>query len=154
MSDDVDADFSGCLAGNLRAAARVVTRAYDAALRPHGVRITQVAILTTVRRLQPVTTTRLALDLAGERSAVTRDVAVLERGGLLASAPRPGDGRARELSITAAGEALLARCAPAWRDVQQTSREAIGAERAAELVALAGALVAALGPATVAGAGS
>ena len=61
MSDDVGgADFAGCLAGNLRAAARVVTRAYDAALRPHGVRITQVAILTTVRRLQPVTTTRLA----------------------------------------------------------------------------------------------
>ena len=47
MSDDVGgADFVGCLAGNLRAAARVVTRAYDAALRPHGVRITQIAILT------------------------------------------------------------------------------------------------------------
>jgi DNA-binding MarR family transcriptional regulator len=142
-----DEQFVGCLAGNLRAAARVVTRVYDVALRQHGVRITQVALLTTVRRLQPLTTTELAGELVSERSAVTRDVGRLQRAGLLRSAPRPGDGRAREVSITADGEALLRRCAPAWRAVQQASRDAIGAEQATELVRLAAGLVAALDPA-------
>jgi DNA-binding MarR family transcriptional regulator len=142
-----DEQFVGCLAGNLRAAARVVTRVYDVALRQHGVRITQVALLTTVRRLQPLTTTELAGELVSERSAVTRDVGRLQRAGLLRSAPRPGDGRAREVSITADGEALLRRCAPAWRAVQQASRDAIGAEQATELVRLATGLVAALDPA-------
>src|SRR5438477_10738114 len=36
-------DYASCLAGNLRAAARMITREYDTALRPHDLRITQVA---------------------------------------------------------------------------------------------------------------
>ena len=148
-----DEQFVGCLAGNLRAAARVVTRVYDIALRPHGVRITQVALLTTVRRLQPLTTTELAGELASERSGVTA------RCGPADARRSPAVGaaawrwsRAREVSITADGEALLRRCAPAWRAVQQASRDAVGAEQAAELMRLAAGLVTALDPAAPTGA--
>jgi hypothetical protein len=62
-----DEDFVGCLAGNLRAAARVATRRYDARLAGVGLRIGQVALLAQVRRHGPLSASRLADLLAIER---------------------------------------------------------------------------------------
>jgi DNA-binding MarR family transcriptional regulator len=137
-------DYVGCLAGHLRAAARVVTREYDAALRPHGVRITQVAILAQLERLQPVTVTALAEALASDRSAVSRDVAILERVGLVASAVKADDQRARQLSLTPAGRRKLEECAPAWRAAQAGMRDRLGEGQAVELVKLSSRAVEAL----------
>jgi DNA-binding MarR family transcriptional regulator len=137
-------DYVGCVAGHLRAAARVITREYDAALRPHGLRITQVAILAQLADLQPVTLTAFADALAGDRSAVARDTAVLERAGLVASAAHPDDGRARVLSLTPAGRTKLAECAPAWRATQARMRERLGDADVAALVTLSDRVVSAL----------
>ena len=137
-------DYVGCLAGNLRAAARVTTRVYDAALRDNGVRITQVAILSQVRELQPVTVTALAGELASERSAVARDVAILEREGLVETTVKSGDRRAREVRLTALGERQLGDCAHAWRAAQAAMSDALGEAKVRQLVELSGQLVAAL----------
>jgi DNA-binding MarR family transcriptional regulator len=137
-------DYAGCLAGNLRAAARMITREYDTALRPHGLRITQVAVLARLAQVQPVTVTEFADSLSGERSAIARDLAILERDGLVASAAKAGDQRARQLSLTPAGERRLAAAAPAWRAVQARMRECLGERDAAALVALSGRVVSAL----------
>jgi DNA-binding MarR family transcriptional regulator len=137
-------DYVGCLAGHLRAAARVVTREYDAELRSRGLRITQVAVLAQLADLQPVTVTELAGALAGDRSAVARDIAILEAAGLARSAAKPGDRRARELSLTPAGERKLAECAPAWRAAQANMRERLGEADVATLIALADRVVGAL----------
>ena len=137
-------DYVRCLAGNLRAASRMITREYDTALRPHGLRITQVAILVQLAQLQPVTVTEFAHAISGERSAVARDLAILERDGLVASAAKAGDQRSRHLSLTPAGKRRLAACAPAWRAVQDRISELLGARDAAALVALSGRVVSAL----------
>ena len=134
-------DFAGCVAGNLRAAARVATRVYDDALRPHGVRITQVAILAQVRRLQPVSATDLSAALASERSALARDVVILERDGLVTTSAATDDNRVRAIRLTARGAALLMACAPAWRAAQESVRRALSAERVNELIALSEELV-------------
>jgi DNA-binding MarR family transcriptional regulator len=139
-------DYVGCLAGHLRAAARMITREYDTALRPHGLRITQVALLVQLARVQPVTVTELALALSGERSAVARDVAILERDGLVLSVAKPGDQRAWHVSLTPAGEQRLSECLPAWRGVQTRMREHLGEKNAAALVALSDRVVSALTP--------
>jgi DNA-binding MarR family transcriptional regulator len=138
------ADFVGCLAGNLRAASRVVTRVYDSALRDTGLRITQVAVLAQVRKLQPLTVTELATELSSERSSVARDVAVLEHSGLVTTTVKSDDRRAREVRLTALGEQTLRDCAPAWHDAQATTRLAFGEERVRQLVSLANQLVNAL----------
>jgi DNA-binding MarR family transcriptional regulator len=142
-------DYVGCIAGNLRAAARVVTREYDAALRPHGLRITQIAILAQLPRLQPVTVSVLAEALAGDRSAVSRDLAILSRTGLVRSAVSTNDQRARQVSLTQAGQLKLEECAAAWRAAQASVRDRLGEADVAELVQLSGRVVDALtGPAS------
>jgi DNA-binding MarR family transcriptional regulator len=138
------ADFVGCLAGNLRAASRVVTRVYDSALRDTGLRITQVAVLAQVRKRQPLTVTELATELSSERSSVARDVAVLEHAGLVTTTVKSDDRRAREVRLTAHGEQTLRDCAPAWHDAQAATRLAFGEDRVRQLVSLANQLVNAL----------
>lgn len=137
-------DYVGCLAGHLRAAARAITREYDTALRPHGLRITQIAILAQLRRLPPQTLTDFAHAHGSDRSALARDLAILERKGLVASTPKTGDRRARNSYITPAGERKLAECAPAWRAAQTRMRERLGATEATTLLALADRVVGAL----------
>jgi DNA-binding MarR family transcriptional regulator len=140
----VQDDYVGCLAGNLRAASRMITREYDAALRPYGLRITQAAVLAQLAQVQPVTVTEFAEAVSSERSAVARDLAILERDGLVTSAAKDGDQRARQLSLTPAGKRRLAAAAPAWRAVQNRMRECLGERDAAALVALSGRVVGAL----------
>jgi DNA-binding MarR family transcriptional regulator len=144
-SDDTPADdYVGCLAGHLRAASRVITREYDAELRPHGLRITQVAILARLADLQPTTVTAFADALASERSALARDVAILERAGLVGRVANAGDRRARDLTLTPAGSRKLAECAPAWRAAQARMQERLGGTDVAALIALSDRVVSAL----------
>jgi MarR family transcriptional regulator, organic hydroperoxide resistance regulator len=127
-------DFVGCLTGNLRAAARLATRRYDAALREHGLRITQIAIMAQVQRHGPVSMTHLGLALASERSVIARDVAILERDGLLNVAVDPDDQRARAITLTKDGNKRLRAAAPAWRRAQHDMRRALGPALAAQLL--------------------
>ena len=128
--------FVGCLAGNLRAATRAVTRSYDAALRPYGMRITQVAVLAQLRGREPVGLTALATVLGAERSGVARDVALLERNGLVTTTVSAQDQRVRTVSLTLAGNTKLRACAPAWRAAQEQMRLLLGAATVDELVAI------------------
>src|SRR5207244_1223288 len=123
MAANDEDDYVGCLAGHLRAASRVITREYDAALRSHGIRITQIAILARLAEVEPISVTAFAEALGSDRSAVARDVAILERVGLVASTVKAGDKRARELSLTRDGRRKLEGCAPAWRAAQTSMRE-------------------------------
>jgi DNA-binding MarR family transcriptional regulator len=140
-SPELDDDFVGCLAGNLRAATRVVTRAYDATLRDTGLRITQIALLAEIGRRQPLSVTDLAAGVAGERSAVARDLALLGDAGLVTVDVNAADRRARDVALTAEGARRLRAAAPAWRSAQQAMREALGRGRVDELVSLTRALV-------------
>jgi DNA-binding MarR family transcriptional regulator len=143
--DSVDiGDFVGCLAGNLRAASRLATRRYDAELRETGLRITQVAILAQVRRQGALSISELAAELSSERSVIARDVAVLERDGLLTVTIDPKDRRVRNVALTKVGRARLRSAGPAWRRAQQQMREALGPALADDVLDTTRAVVAAL----------
>jgi DNA-binding MarR family transcriptional regulator len=137
-------DFVGCLAGNLRAAARVATRRYDAELREQGLRITQVSILAQVKRQDSLSITELAAELSCERSVVARDVAILERDGLVRTGIDPNDRRARNISLTAAGRSRLDAARPAWRRAQQDMREILGQALANDVLRVTRAVTASL----------
>jgi DNA-binding MarR family transcriptional regulator len=137
-------DFVGCLAGSLRAASRLATRRYDAELRETGLRITQVAILAQVKRGDAVTISELAAELSSERSVIARDVAVLERDGLLSVTINPKDRRARNVALTKVGRARLRSAGPAWRRAQQQMREVLGQALADDVLGITRAVVAAL----------
>ena len=122
-----------CHCQALRQAARRVSALYDAAMAPLGLRISQFSILSRLRSGGPRGIQALAAELAMDRTTLGRNIRPLERDGLLAAIPDPDDKRARLLSLTPAGGALVARAMPAWREAQAAYEALYGAEPAAAL---------------------
>lgn len=102
-----------CVCTQLRRLTRVVTAAYDEALRPSGLRITQFSLLRILTRLGPVPVTRLAEEAALDRSTMGRNLDPLERRGLVRLEVGERDQRVRVVHLTQAGRDALAAATPA-----------------------------------------
>jgi DNA-binding MarR family transcriptional regulator len=109
---------SPCACANLRRASRAATAAYDSALAPVGLRITQFAVLRTLARLGPLPVSRLAAEIALDRSTMGRNLDPLERRGLVRIGIGDRDLRERIAELTPQGEAAIAAALPYWRDAQ------------------------------------
>jgi DNA-binding MarR family transcriptional regulator len=72
-----------CLCHNVRMASRVVSRAYDEALRPTGLRATQIAVLAAVGARGALSIKSLADSLEMERTTLTRNLKPLEEQALV-----------------------------------------------------------------------
>ena len=107
-----------CLCADLRRATREVTAAYDAALAPSGLRVTQFSVLRTLARLGPLPVTRLAAETALDRSTMGRNLDPLERRGLVRIEPGRVDQRERVAQLTAAGQEAIDAALPHWREAQ------------------------------------
>ena len=108
-----------CACTTLRRVTRAVTAAYDAALAPSGLRVTQFSVLRTLARLGPLPVTRLAAEAALDRSTMGRNLDPLERRGLVRIEVGEADQRERIAHLTAAGEAAIEAALPYWREAQQ-----------------------------------
>lgn len=117
---------SDCVCFNVRRAARAITQAYDHALAPSGLRATQMTLLVALARAGAVPFSRLAAVLGMDRTTFTRNVAPLERDGLLTMQPGP-DRRVKLVAITATGRKALARAIPLWERAQRRMTGGIGA---------------------------
>ncbi|MBX3509424.1 MarR family winged helix-turn-helix transcriptional regulator [Parvibaculum sp.] len=115
-----------CAALRARMAARKLTRHYDKALRPAGLKITQFTLLIAVAEGKVKSLTALADLLALERSSLVRNVKLLEDEGLIESAPS-GEGRSLGLRLTKAGRRKLTQALPLWREAQGGVEAALGA---------------------------
>ena len=111
----------GCLAARLRVLNRMVTKLYDDALRPHGLRVSQMNILVAVAANGPLRGVDVARFMRLDTSTLSRDLdRMIDRGWVTATA---GVGRAQSLEVTAGGRALLAATAPAWRKAQGEAKK-------------------------------
>jgi DNA-binding MarR family transcriptional regulator len=123
-----------CLA--LRQASRLVTNAYDAALAPTGLRVTQFSILYKLSARSPMTMNELASALVLDRTTLTRNLKPLERDKFLATGPSEHDQRERLIALTPAGRDKLAEALPHWTQAQAAFEAQVGKTPAAELRAL------------------
>jgi DNA-binding MarR family transcriptional regulator len=114
-----------CAAFNFRRAARAVTRLYDQALEPSGVRSTQFAILVAVKKGELTPVGELGRVLGIDSTTMTRSLRLLTKQGLLAVSHRR-EKRQRFVSMTARGEEVLARAIPVWREMQARFVNTIG----------------------------
>jgi DNA-binding MarR family transcriptional regulator len=115
------ADLSGtgaCVSFVLRRAARAVTRCFDDALRPAGLRSTQFTILIAVAKCQPISIGELAELVAMESTTMSRSIALLDSGGLVRVEGRAA-GRRKLVTLTMHGARLLANAMPRWRATQK-----------------------------------
>lgn len=106
----------------------MVTRIYDAALRPVGLKATQFTLLATLARFPDIPVTRLAKALVMDRTTLTRNLKPLESRGLLAVAHEE-DQRVRRIRITDQGRRLLQQALPQWQRAQSRMVEGLGRER-------------------------
>lgn len=130
----------------LRQAARRATALYDAAMAPHGLRISQFAVLGRLGRAGPLAVQALAAALVLDRTTLQRNLRPLERDGLIVSEADPADRRVRRLVLTPLGRDTLAAATPTWRAAQARFESLCGAAEAAELRQRLGRLLQALGP--------
>ncbi len=125
-----------CTCAALRRAARRLTRAYDRALKPAGVRLTQYSVLANLARAAGgaggLSVTDLAWRLAMDRTTLTRNLRPLEAAGWIRVAPGP-DRRSRAVILTAEGRRLFEAARPLWQDAERGFRRSLGREDAAEL---------------------
>jgi DNA-binding MarR family transcriptional regulator len=117
-----------CMCHKARMAARAITRAYDDALRPTGLRATQVSVLAAVGARGALSIKSLADSLGMERTTLTRNLRPLEAAGYVVLAPEARH-RSRMLTLTPAGRAALQAAVPLWEAAQGRVRRRLGAQR-------------------------
>jgi DNA-binding MarR family transcriptional regulator len=115
-----------CACAELRRAARAVTRLYDAAIRPMGLRLSQFTLL------QALSLTGGALKqgtlgeiLALDTTTLTRTLRPLQGAKWIRSFAG-ADGRERYIEITPLGRRVLERATPAWERVQDRLKATLG----------------------------
>ena len=103
-----------CLCLHVQRAARALARRFDEALRPVGLTNGQFSLLMSLNRPEPAGMGGVANLLAMDRTTLTAALKPLLRRGLLIIDPDSKDRRARVLSLTGAGRAVLAQAVPLW----------------------------------------
>ena len=121
-----------CTCAALRRTARRLTQAYDEAMRPTGLRLTQYSVLANVARAGGLSVTDLAERLAMDRTTLTRNLQPLERQGLIRIAPGT-DRRSRAVEITEQGREAYEAALPRWRAAERKFRRTMSQAEAAEL---------------------
>jgi DNA-binding MarR family transcriptional regulator len=108
-----------------------VARVYDDALSANGMTTAQFAILRHIARGEPLPLSRLAEQLAMDRSSLYRALAPIEvKDWVTVSA---GEGRTKLASLTAAGRAAVEGAEADWDAVQERIIGAMGEEKWMEL---------------------
>ena len=114
-----------CVCHKVRMAARAVTRAYDEALRPTGLRSTQFSVLVVVGMNGAISISAMAKFMGMDRTTLTRNLRPLYEEGLVAVGPE-GWRRSRNLEITSKGRERLKKALPLWAQAQRTLRAGLG----------------------------
>jgi len=114
-----------CACHKVRMAARAVTRAYDDALRPTGLRATQLAVLAAIAIDGAISITALAKFMGMDRSTLTRNLRPLEELKFVALGDE-GRHRSRTLAITKQGRARLREAMPLWEKAQKALKTKLG----------------------------
>lgn len=106
-----------------------MTALYDRELAPTGLRLTQYALLATLRREGKdagVAVTDLAAAMDMDRTTLTRNLRPLLDQGLIELGTDPADARVRRALVTAKGNAAFAAAMPHWRVAQDFVNQTLG----------------------------
>jgi DNA-binding MarR family transcriptional regulator len=113
------------MCGSFRRTSRALTQLYEQALRPLGLRATQLTILQVLSRTGEVSQGQLGEMLAMDSTSLTRTLAIMGRQGWV-TARRGKDRRERRLRLAKSGEMQLQRALPVWEKVQSRMRRQLG----------------------------
>jgi DNA-binding MarR family transcriptional regulator len=121
----VDRVAGECLAARVRILNRAITGLYDEAIRPLGVKVSQMNILVATAKLGVARPGRLCEILHMDTSTLSRNAERMVANGWLEVVP-DADARMQPLRVTDAGMTLLKRALPAWEQAQARARAILG----------------------------
>src|SRR3974390_2603197 len=113
----IDTIARTCVAVRLRLLNRVVSKLYDDALRPLGLKVSQLNILVVAAKLGLARPATVCDILQLDTSTLSRNVERMRSRGWLEVIPGE-DARTQPFRLTAKGKRLLERAVPAWAQAQ------------------------------------
>jgi DNA-binding MarR family transcriptional regulator len=138
-SSKIDTIAQTCIAVRLRLLNRVVTNFYDEALRPLGLKISQLNILVVTAKLGLARPAQVCKILQLDTSTLSRNVERMRAKHWLESVPAD-DARTQPFRLTSQGRQLIEKAMPAWTEAQGQARKLLGNEGIALLERTAGKL--------------
>ncbi len=125
LAQHVEDIAENCLAVRARLLNRVITHVYDEALRPLGLKVSQMNILVVVQKLGRARPAEVCQILKLDTSTLSRNVERMRAKGWIEILD-DNDGRAHPFQLTTHGKSLLRRAYPAWKDAQGKSAAILG----------------------------
>jgi DNA-binding MarR family transcriptional regulator len=123
----IDLIAQTCIAVRLRLLNRVVTNFYDEALRPLGLKVSQLNILVVTAKLGLARPAQVCAMLQLDTSTLSRNVERMRAHGWLEVVPAE-DARTQPFRLTAQGRRLIDKAVPAWEEAQRQASELLGDE--------------------------
>src|SRR4051812_19231129 len=121
----IDKIAGECVAVRLRMLNRVITNIYDDALRPLGLKVSQMNILVAAAKMGTARPLEVCEYLHLDVSTLSRNVERMKARGWLEVVPDE-DGRSQPFQLTPQGHKLLEKAAGAWGEAQQRVKEVVG----------------------------
>ena len=125
LEKSIDAIAGECIAVRMRMLNRVVTNIYDDALRPLGIKVSQMNILVAAGKMGLARPTDICERLHLDVSTLSRNVERMKARGWLEVVPDE-DGRAQPFRLTRDGCKLLERAAAPWKKAQRQAKSLLG----------------------------
>jgi MarR family transcriptional regulator, organic hydroperoxide resistance regulator len=115
-----------CLCAVIRKAGRILTKQYDAYLKPSGLKITQFSMLANIARNPAITVSELATLLFMDQTTVSRNLRVLERSRYIHLEPDVADQRIKRIQISDEGMSKMDEARPLWEEAQSDMERVLG----------------------------
>jgi DNA-binding MarR family transcriptional regulator len=128
----IDTIAKSCISVRLRLLNRVVTNIYETALRPLGLKASQLNILTVTAKLGVARPAQVCRILRLETSTLSRNLERMKARGWIEVMPEE-DGRAQPFRLTARGKRLIEKAFPKWQEGQRSAEELLDQEGVAVL---------------------
>lgn len=107
-----------CFCFSLKKAERLISRRYDEALAPFGLRNGQFSMLICISGANLINIQSIAHQLNMDRTTTTAALKPLEKRKLIKITASKEDSRVKLVSITSLGISLLTKAIPAWQKIQ------------------------------------
>ncbi len=133
----VDTIAGECIAVRLRMLNRAITKIYDDALRPLGLKVSQMNLLVAAGKLGVARPADVCKRMRLDVSTLSRNVERMKARGWLETVADE-DGRAQPFRLTREGRRLLDRAIPKWKTAQQQAGKILGKDGVATLLKAAG----------------
>ena len=125
FTNTVELITSECLAVRMRILNRTVTKIFDNALRPLGVKVSQLNVLMVVARYGPISPSNITRRLNIEKSTLSRNIErMLTHGWLKVS--HGESGHTQVVALGSPGRKLIEKSLPLWKTAQEQSIALLG----------------------------